>query len=155
MSITHKSGDIFTTSQPAVIHGVNIRGVMGSGIAKTVRMHYPDVYSSYREYCLAGKLQAGGLFPFFGHDPSGKTDSRWILNAASQDDPGPSATYEWLQESVRRAFDFATRFNLSGVAICRIGAGIGGLDWAPTLSIIEQLSREFPTLEVEIWTYDK
>lgn len=155
MALVHKTGNIFTTTQPAVIQGVNIRGVMGSGIAKTVRTLYPDVYTAYRDYCKAGKLQAGGLFPFYGHSPTGEVEDRWLLNAASQDDPGPAATYEWLQESVQSSFRFAVKTGLSGVAICRIGAGIGGLEWALVLSIIEKLSREFPTIDVEVWTYDK
>lgn len=155
MPIVHLKGDIFTTFQPAVIHGVNIRGVMGSGIAKTVRALYPDVYTAYRDYCHSGQLQAGGMFPFFGHSPTGQVMDRWILNAASQDDPGPAATYEWLQESVRKAFRFAVKSGLSGVAICRIGAGVGGLDWVPVLSILEKLAEEFPQLTIEVWTYDR
>lgn len=155
MALVHKTGDIFSTSQPAIIHGVNIRGVMGSGIAKTIRQLYPDVYTAYRDYCKAGELQAGGMFPFFGHNLDGKTVDRWILNAASQDDPGPSATYEWLQESLRKSFVWLSKVGETGVAIPRIGAGIGGLEWAPVLSIIEKLSREFPQIDVEVWTFEQ
>ena len=155
MPIIHKTGDIFTTDQKAVIHGVNIRGVMGSGIAKTVRALYPDVYTAYKDCCKAGLLKAGGLFPFYGHSPTGEVADRWILNAASQDEPGPSASYEWVQESVRRSFSFAVRTGLPGVAICRIASNIGGLEWVPVLSIIEKLALEFPNLEIEVWTYDK
>lgn len=153
MTLVHKSGDIFTTSQPAVIHGVNVMGIMGSGIAKTVRILYPDVYTAYRDYCKAGKLTPGGMFPFYGHSPDGKVADRWILNAASQDDVGPSAKYEWLQESVRNALLFARRSKLKGVAICRIGSGVGALEQAPVQSILEHLANEFADLEIELWTY--
>lgn len=155
MALIHKTGDMFTTEQEAVIHGVNIDGIMGSGIAKTVRSLYPDVYTAYRDYCREGLLQAGGMFPFYGHSPDGKTADRWVLNAASQDRPGPSASYEWVQESVREALSFAHRVGLTGVAICRIGAGIGRLEWPLVLSIIEKLSREFPTLTIEVWSYSR
>jgi O-acetyl-ADP-ribose deacetylase (regulator of RNase III) len=153
MTVIHKTGDMFTTEQPAAIHGVNIVGVMGSGIAKTVRQLYPDVYSGYRDYCKAGRLSAGEMLPIFGHSTTPGVSSRWILNAASQDQPGPSATYEWLEESVRASFAWASDVGLSGVAICRIGSNIGGLEWENVLPIIERLADEYSDLVVEVWTY--
>jgi O-acetyl-ADP-ribose deacetylase (regulator of RNase III) len=153
MTLIHKDGDIFTTEQPAVIHGVNIVGVMGSGIAKTVRQLYPDVYKGYREYCKMGLLSAGHMLPIYGHSSTEGVASRWVLNAASQDQPGPSATYQWVESSVREAFAFAHDTKLSGVAICRIASAIGGLEWPSVLAIIEKLADEFPKLTVEVWTY--
>lgn len=66
MALIHKTGDMFQTEQPAVIHGVNIAGIMGSGIAKTVRQLYPDVYEGYRSICKEGKLRVGEMLPIYG-----------------------------------------------------------------------------------------
>lgn len=154
MTLVHKTGDIFTTEQPAVIHGVNIVGVMGSGIAKTVRQLYPGVYKAYRAECKAGRLHAGDMLPIFGESAVDGVADRWVLNAASQDQPGPSAQYDWTEQSVRAAFSWASRSGLSGVAICRIASGVGGLEWDKVLVIIEKLAKEFRGITVEVWTFE-
>jgi len=155
MALIHKTGDMFQTEQPAVIHGVNIAGIMGSGIAKTVRQLYPDVYEGYRSICKEGKLRVGEMLPIYGHSPTPGVASRWVLNAASQDEPGPSARYDWTEQSVRVALQFARDTGLEGVAICRIAAGVGGLEWDKVLPIVEKLADEFSDLTVEVWTFER
>lgn len=150
MPIIQKQGNIFETSQPALAHGVNIRGVMGAGIAKTVRQNYPDVYKLYREQCVARELSVGDVLPVFSVKG---TPNRWIFNLATQDDPGPSARYEWVEESVRKALDLVQNLGLSGIAFPRIGAGIGGLNWSRVEAIITAEAAKHPSLEIELWEF--
>lgn len=41
----------FTTKNCIILHQVNAQGVMGGGIAKTVKELFPNTYSSYKQYC--------------------------------------------------------------------------------------------------------
>lgn len=54
-----KDGDVFKLAEAGefdvVVHGCNAQGVMGSGIAKTVRYDYPHAYQAY----LKGKMLPG------------------------------------------------------------------------------------------------
>jgi len=149
MTVIYKTGDIFTTTQPAIGHGVNTKGVMGAGIAKTIRRTFPDVYETYRDLCHAGELKPGEVMPVFSAYPPHK----WVFNIASQDVPGPSARYEWLEDGVRDAFQVLSDFGIEGIALPRIGAGIGGLDWARVEPFITNIAAQFPHIEVELWEF--
>ena len=47
MSIVFKNGDMFSSTANILCHQVNCMGRMGSGIAKTVREKFPNVYEAY------------------------------------------------------------------------------------------------------------
>lgn len=151
--LIHKTGDIFTTGTGVIGHGVNCRGVMGSGIAVTVREMYPEVFASYRDQCLnisdSEKLTGGGLFPYRAGDGT------WILNLASQQEEGRSARYDFLRESVHRAFDWCRNNGFPVFALPRIGSGVGGLDEAAVQSILEIAAYDNPDVDLELWTYDR
>lgn len=41
MGVTIMQGDIFTTQAQVIGHGVNTQGLMGNGVARTIRIMYP------------------------------------------------------------------------------------------------------------------
>lgn len=47
--IQFKKGNILTVTEGIIFHGVNCKGVMGSGLALQIREKYPEVYEVYRE----------------------------------------------------------------------------------------------------------
>lgn len=146
-NITHKTGDIFTTTMPAFGHGVNVYGVMGSGIAVAAKNLCPDIFDEYREACLNKTLKPGGMLPIYS-----EVNGRWVLNLASQDKPGRNATYGWLGSSVIEAFEFVKANNLEGFALPRIGAGIGGLEWENVSLVLELIAANYPEIKLEVWS---
>lgn len=46
-----KDGDVFTATEPVIVHQVNCMGVMGSGIAKVIKDRYPEHYKYYLKVC--------------------------------------------------------------------------------------------------------
>jgi O-acetyl-ADP-ribose deacetylase (regulator of RNase III) len=146
-----KDGDVFTTRATYIGHGVNCYGVMGAGIAKTVRDKFPRVYDEYRQVCQNSRLKPGD---FFVYPENGKV----IVNLATQNKPGPDATYEAVFNSLAGFSKGASspkrlRKNGNVIAIPQIGAGIGGLDWSIVESIIEVVEKMYPEIEYEVWTY--
>jgi O-acetyl-ADP-ribose deacetylase (regulator of RNase III) len=152
MTLVHLEGNIFNTTQPTIGHGVNTRGYMGSGIAKTVRELYPSVYYDYKAECRTPGLNGGDHFPSKAREYTGPGE-RWILNIASQEAEGRSAQYIFLETALERAFDWVTFHEHSGVALPKIGAGIGGLEWNDALAIIENRASHYPDLDVEVWSF--
>lgn len=140
------TGDIFTTTQPAIGHGVNIHGVMGSGIAPLIKNRYPKVFPPYKQACDNKTLTPGLMLPV-EVEPN-----MWIFNLASQDKPGKHARIEWLNESLERSFQEAHNLQLPGFAIPRIGAGIGGLKWENVKKEIERISSYYPQITLEAWS---
>lgn len=142
--LIEKQGDLFTTTAPAIAHGVNTHGVMGAGVAKLIRARYEHVYDGYRSACLHGHLLPGGLDVEDGGDV-------YIYNIASQDKPGPNARLDWLTTGVRAALTHADKHDLDVIAMPRIGCGIGGLDWDDVKPVLEAAAAEF-FCDIEVWT---
>lgn len=126
MTITYKTGDLLASDEPVIAHGCNTCGVMGAGIAAQVRAQHRLAYEQYRDACLNGAFPLGAAQPVYvPYDNA----SRIVYNLGTQRLPGPDAT-PW---GIFLAFanlgeDLALRDRYS-VAIPRIGAGIGSLDW--------------------------
>lgn len=153
MTVIHREGNIFDSVLPAIGHGVNTRGFMGSGIAKTVRALYPSVYREYRTYCHTIGLVGGDHLPLRAEEYVGDNE-RWILNIASQEAEGRNAKYTFLETALEKAFDWVSAAALTGLALPKIGAGIGGLEWNDALAIIENRASHYPDLITEVWTFN-
>lgn len=147
--ITYREGNIFTTDMPAIGHGVNCEGVMGSGIAVSVRKLYPDVHEAYKKYCKSPGLKGGDVFIM-----KSEVDGKYIFNLASQVKKGRHATYPLLEASLWAAFDGLEELEVTGLALPQIGCGVGGLDWDKARPMIEEVAASYPLIDVELWTFN-
>lgn len=50
-TVRYKSGDLAKDPTLVKVHQVNCQGVMGSGVAKSIRAEYPKVYKAYKRLC--------------------------------------------------------------------------------------------------------
>lgn len=153
MSVMHREGNVFNTELPAIGHGVNTKGDMGSGIAATIREMYPSVNKAYKHACKTGNLNPGGHIAIRAEEFEGDSP-RYILNIASQKKTGRNARYDYLEASMTKAFEWVDEAGLEGLALPEIGAGIGGLEWSDVLAIIENKSSLYPHLTVEVWSFN-
>jgi O-acetyl-ADP-ribose deacetylase (regulator of RNase III) len=143
--LIEKTGDLFTTTAPAIGHGVNVHGVMGHGIAVQFRNRFPEMHEAYKVSCRKKDLTPGTTMiwePFPG---------MFVYNIASQDAPGRNARLIWLRDGVEAALSHADGAGLSAVALPRIGAGIGGLAWDDVRSILSEIAESHKA-DIEVWT---
>lgn len=150
-----KHGDLFDTDAAYIGHGVNTQGMMGAGIAKTFRDQFHRNYAVYKRACIEDTLKPGGFLVV----PEKDWDChlRLIVNFATQEQPGPDATYEWVMASFLAFAKQASepnRLRLYGnrIAIPEIGCGIGGLEWSVVELIIRAIEAVYP-IEFEVWHY--
>ncbi len=146
-----KHGDVFTTDATYIGHGVNCVGLMGAGIAKTVREQFPQVYAEYKYLCDTKYLRPGAVFCY---PENGKV----IVNLATQDKPGPDARYNAVFCSLYSFSSMASKpekiaKNGNIIAIPQIGAGIGGLEWDKVEKIIQTIEYLIPEIVYEVWIY--
>lgn len=147
----HRYGDIFTTGARVIGHGVNTKGLMGSGIAVQFREKYPEMFEVYKEQCENGSLLPGDVFAW--RDDS--VDIPLVLNIASQEFPGCNATLEYLESGLNLAAVYIcenTQYDI--LALPEIGCGIGGLYLPDVIEIIHSVEDEFG-IAVELWTYQE
>lgn len=150
-----RNGDMFTTDARYLAHGVNCKGLMGSGIAVQFRKRFPEMHAGYVERCLDGRLAPGSFWV-----STGILNGRTVLplNLASQDEPGANARYDYLFSALAgfaAAASHPERLRMYGgiVAIPEIGCGIGGLEWAKVKEILLCIERMWPEIEFEAWHY--
>lgn len=119
--------NILLTDEQIIAHQVNCKGVMGSGVAKAIRMAYPEVYSEYKKFCdttcvskdLLGCVQYVAV-------PRKK---KIIANLFAQDGYGRDKIYTDY-ESLELCFRALARKSRMPIAMpYGIGCGRSGGDW--------------------------
>lgn len=147
MTLVLKTGDLFTSTADALGHGVNCMGLMGAGIAVAFKERCdPAMYEEYRKLCEQKLLKPGLIYPFRN------SDGRYVINIASQEYPGPDATYEWLDSGMANALAYCSQRGLKSLAVPRIGCGIGGLEWDTVRDLMQQCANSYADVDLEVWS---
>lgn len=144
------TGDVFDPAHgfEAIGHGVNLKGVMGAGIAKTVSTRYPAIMEPYRRACSTGELHLGGYQVWEA------PDGLLIVNLATQQELGRDARLWAVADSVRSAIDDLVGRGIRRFGVPQLGAGIGGLEWTQVRSVLERISAE-ADIDLVAVTYDR
>lgn len=143
--IIEKSGDVFTSEMKCIGHGVNCFGKMDHGIAVQVKEKYPAVFRMYEKLCKEEVVLPGTAVGIYGGD-------KIIVNIASQFQPGPHAELELLETGMLEAKAFCEAYGFKGMAIPRIGSGVGALEWEDVSSLLHELFDE-DSFVLEVWDY--
>lgn len=139
-TISTVRGDLFTYLKPgdAFVHGCNAQGVMGSGIAASVREIYPGAYDVYRKEFEARGLDLGDVIPFY--DPQTQV---WVLNGITQNLYGKTGDRFVSYDAVTEVFENILKGhklpNIKRLFFPLIGAGLGGGNWRIIQTIIEEV----------------
>lgn len=131
MPVTERHGDLFDASEPAFAQGCNCAGAMGKGIAVEFRRRWPEMYEEYRLRCERGEFVPGGLFTWVA-------DDRIIMNLGTQRTWRTNATVQAVSSSVGAMVGYARANGITAVAMPRIAAGLGGLDWRTVRTILDE-----------------
>lgn len=124
-------------------HGCNCAGAMGKGIALQFRQKYPQMYLQYKKLCNEGKFQLGDVFEYV-------SDNEHIYNLGTQKDWKTKAELNAIKESVYKMFLSASSQHVKGIAIPKIGAGLGGLDWMDVRKTLEEVAAGFPNIDLSV-----
>lgn len=140
------NADIFTVKSNLLVHQVNCRGVMGSGIAKVVREKYPQVYTSYiKEVKSSSTMALLGSASLLGYAQIVKiTDDFSICNLFGQNYYGRDGKRYTDYEALSRAFE-AINQKFSGQTITipyNLGCGLGGGNWSIVYAIIAETLKD-------------
>ncbi len=153
MKIIYKKGNLITAPENCIIHGCNNRGIMGSGVAREIRRSYPAAYASYKECFKAYGLNMGEVYWV-------NTENKWIGNCITQDGFGKDGklyvSYRAIREVMREISNYGFHlkpphdYEMTNVAMPKIGAGLGGGDWNIISKIIEEESLKFQPIVYEL-----
>ena len=147
--ITFHNGNILDSGADYICHQVNCQGKMNSGVAKSIRERWFEVYDWYTVRCNTLKNDALGSVQLV------PVDGKIIINMFAQEYYG----YDGKKYTSYDAFWSCLEEIKESVSVneviafpARIGCVRGGANWNVILKMIEEVLGDY---NVEIWDYDK
>lgn len=147
--------DMLEESKATVLcHQVNCMGVMGSGIAKSIKERFPEVYTAYLQSYKTGNLKLGDCQVI--RLSESKHNAWYVVNLAGQynygREPGKRYTsYDGLYNALEKLSKFCIMHSeVTSVAFpYKFGCDRGGANWKIVLTMIEEAFKGFNgTIEI-------
>lgn len=148
--IERKVGNLLDVTEGFIVHGCNSKGVMGKGVALSIKNKWPQVFNEYRKvYENQGKLLYLGTCV-----PVRISDKLVVVNAITQKCyagcPGSGNTKRFVSYgAILDCFNSINNFDIvypdvpKQLHFPEIGAGLGGGDWSMIADIIDQSVHNF------------
>lgn len=137
------TGDLMEANEDIIVHQVNCKGVMGSGVAKQIRATFPEVFKEYQGHAHShdsDELLGTAQFVY------SSSKNKIIANVFGQDSFGASRrrTFESaLIWGLIKVKEFAEDNNMSIAMPYNIGCALGGGDWQVVYEGIEAVFSDF------------
>lgn len=148
-NIVQYNGDLLESGVPIIVHQTNCRGVMGRGIAKTIREKYPEIFLPYHQLCMSEGRNLLGKTQFLTTH-----DGTIIANCFGQYNYGTThiqTDYAALEKALFSVANYAVEEDITRVGLpYRIGSALAGGDWDTVYQIIIRAFQDYPET-VEIW----
>jgi len=137
----------------AIVHGCNCFCKMGAGIAKQIKLVFPEAFIA-DDKTQAGDKGKLGTYTFANieYEYKGRTDTVTIINAYTQ------YTYNAKDKpvdynAIRKVFTLINKdYADMNIGIPKIGAGLAGGDWDRISAIIDEVT---PDLDVHLVEFSK
>ena len=140
--IRHVEGDILLTKAAAIAHGLAPSDHFTSGLALALRQQYPAMAKDFRHFCSLNHPHPGSVWEWTGSGPDGH--ARTVVNLLTQepsDGPGGlpgKAKLSHVNHALKELADLTRKNGYKSLSLPRLATGVGGLDWADVLALIEK-----------------
>lgn len=150
--IKYITGDLIRDGRGILCHQVNFLGVMGGGIAYSIRQILPPKeFARYHRYCMIHGEKALGSVLWIKLPSTGRV----VANLFCQGDNLAQQVltdYNAMRKCFTRVRAYAKRFKLPVYIPANIGCGIGGGDWHTVEGIIKDVfGREPVDVTIARW----
>ena len=129
------NGDIFKSKCEALVNPVNIKGIMGKGLALAFKTKYPAHFENYKRACQNGEMTTDKVLAYQ------EINGPMIICLATKADWRDSSKMEYISAGLDDLVNQIKALGIRSVAIPKLGCGLGGLDWNKVRPfIVEKLS---------------
>ncbi|TYP69721.1 macro domain-containing protein [Paenibacillus methanolicus] len=143
MGIQVKAGDLLQAAEHVIGHQVNCQGVMGSGVAKSIRAQFPEAYEAYLELCsrtsneeLLGRCQ-------MVQTPDGKHVANLFGQFNYGRQPKLYTDYDALRQALSQLKGYARERGLTVALPYQIGCGLANGDWSIVEAMINEIFEDY------------
>jgi O-acetyl-ADP-ribose deacetylase (regulator of RNase III) len=122
-------------------HGCNCAGAMGKGIAVQFKEKFPAMYLQYKKLCRSGAFTLGEVFMYnYGEG--------FVFNLGTQKSWTTKAEISAVDAAIGKMLQLATENKIKQIALPKIGAGLGKLDWESVKQIINDQAITYPEIDL-------
>lgn len=150
MNIKFVEGDLLDSKTDVICHQVNCQGMFNSGVAKSVRIKYPKVYSEYlslfKDNTLShiGDIQMCNIY-----------DNKYVCNLFGQEHFGYNhkryTSYDAVYDGLSKLKKFMIDNKLISVSFpYRMSSVRGGANWEIIYCMICEIFKD-TYINIEIW----
>lgn len=139
-------GDLLESNAEIIAHQVNMQGVMGAGLAKTIKKRYPEVYKDYKKRYKDFRL-GENLY-------SVTKDSRIVANMFGQNNYGyygQYTDYDALERCLEALAQLCEKHDVTVGLPYGLGCGRGGGDWSEVYSRMNKVFKNCNLKKVKIY----
>ncbi len=134
-------GDMFFSNLQTLTISVNLRGVMGKGLASRAKYQFPDVYVAYQDVCRAKRLTATKPYLYkresslveelvdIGAPIVAPNAVKWFLLFATKRHWKDNSRLDDIEGGLAWVRDNYQRQGIQSLAMPALGCGLGGLHW--------------------------
>jgi len=142
------SGDILNTTSAYIAQGVatDSQEGMGTGLALKISSKWPDAQKHFKQFTRSQKFQGGDIFVV------APTKSRpGVIYVATKPDMY-HASVSFLNRGFRKLARYCVKHKIESVALPKIGAGLGKLDWEEEVKPL--LVKHLADLKTSFFIYE-
>ena len=135
-------GDIFFSELQTLTVTVNLKGVMGKGLALRAKEQFPDVYVEYEKACRSKKVTSARpyiykrevsvtdeLMDIKPHNMSVENPMKWFLLFATKRDWRAKSRIEDIDVGLKWLEKNSEKEEVRSLAMAALGCANGGLNW--------------------------
>ena len=139
------NGDIFKSKCEALVNPVNIKGIMGKGLALAFKTKYPAHFENYKRACQNGEMTTDKVLAYQ------EKNGPMVICLATKADWRDSSKIEYVSAGLDDLVNQIKALGIRSVAIPKLGCGLGGLDWAKVRPLIVEKLSSLDGISVEIY----
>lgn len=139
------NGDIFKSKCEALVNPVNIKGIMGKGLALAFKTKYPAHFENYKRACQSGEMTTDKVLAYQ------EKNGPMIICLATKADWRDSSKIEYVSAGLDDLVNRIKALGIRSIAIPKLGCGLGGLDWGKVRPLIVEKMSAIDGIDVEIY----
>jgi O-acetyl-ADP-ribose deacetylase (regulator of RNase III) len=136
-------GNLLNAEEKYVIHQVNCQGVMGSGVAKSIKNKWYEAFEDYKTLCDRNKRLKLCTSELLGYAQFVQVEDKTIINLFGQDRYGLDKRHTNYIALVEGMIDIFERVDGNIAMPYKMGCDRGGADWNKFYNVLECLAEDF------------
>ena len=135
--------NIFDAKTQVIVNPVNLVGVMGAGLAKEIKIRYPEVFQKYKNACDKGAFQEGQL-------QLCKQSDVWILNFPTKRHWRDASDLDLIEKGLQTFVKTYEQKGITSITFPKLGCGLGGLDWEKEVAPLMHKYLDDLPIQIEV-----